>query len=62
LLLEKTDILSVFGLKLFKNLTRWLGFLTVVKHWAFGTGFAWLDGASEVQTWLAQNKETFKDS
>jgi hypothetical protein len=47
-----------------KNLTRWLRFLTVVKLWAIGTGFALIavnathgTGAAASKTRLFINKQ-----
>jgi hypothetical protein len=34
--------MSVFGLNFVKNLTRWLRFLTVLKHCGLGIGFAFI--------------------
>jgi len=37
---EKLTKWQFYDLKLFKNLTLWLGLLTVLKLWALGIGFA----------------------
>jgi len=48
--------MSVSGLIFVKNMTRWLCFLTLVKHWRIGTGFALIAVSASVNHRVPQTR------